>query len=63
MRPPLLLILVLLAGGHPAPGAEPTAGQLGRFLGVNCYDLAERAGQADAVFAHLATHGVRVVRF
>ncbi|MEI6085437.1 MAG: cellulase family glycosylhydrolase [Verrucomicrobiota bacterium] len=38
-------------------------GQPRRFIGVNCFDLARYADRADDIFAHLATNGVRVVRF
>ena len=34
-----------------------------RFIGVNCYRLAEYGQQADWIFSTLATHGVKVVRF
>jgi mannan endo-1,4-beta-mannosidase len=34
-----------------------------RFVGVNCYRLAEHAARADALFEVLAGHGVKVVRF
>lgn len=34
-----------------------------RFVGVNCYRLAELAPQADQIFSTLSSHGVKVVRF
>jgi hypothetical protein len=34
-----------------------------RFVGVNCYRLTSYVEYADAIFATLATHGVKVVRF
>lgn len=34
-----------------------------RFLGVNCYRLAEFHADADSILGFLATNGVRVVRF
>lgn len=38
-------------------------GQPFRFVGVNCYRLAERSDWGDEIFATLAAHGVKVVRF
>jgi hypothetical protein len=34
-----------------------------RFVGVNCFELADYAGQADDIFKKLAAHHVKVVRF
>jgi endo-1,4-beta-mannosidase len=34
-----------------------------RFIGVNCYRLAEFAPEAGAIFHHLSQHGIRAVRF
>ena len=38
-------------------------GQPFRFVGVNCYRLAEVSNRADEILGHLAAHGVKVVRF
>ncbi len=38
-------------------------GEKFRFVGVNCYGLAEYADRAPQIMAALATHGVKAVRF
>jgi endo-1,4-beta-mannosidase len=38
-------------------------GQPFRFVGINCFELADYADDVDAIFQQLAKHGVRVVRF
>ena len=73
----LLLAAVLLVVLVPAHRVSPTTspfvtrhgamllrnGKPFRFVGVNCYRLLEYADDPEPVFAPLAAHGVKVVRF